>query len=304
MLTNIIGQDKLKLFIMNEIQSGNLSYGYLIEGEQYMGKDFIAQEIAEELTSSNYIKRILPTDDRKLLSVNDIREMKDDAYSYSFKGETKVYIIPNADDMNASCQNAFLKLLEEPPQDCVFLLLVKNRMSLLETIRSRCVLLSLARYSDSEIKQYLQQHQVDFDNEIVRLCNGSLNRYLYLNSKEFEPIRALAFKIVCNLNVLHNARIFAILKHLKKMKEHINDVLDIFLIWYRDMYVYKITQDESLIEFTSHSSEIKAISKSYTEEQILKIIDKIEFTRMKMVYNCNFDMSIDTLLLYMKGVVE
>jgi len=300
MLTNIIGQEKLKTYLSNEIKSNNVSYGYIIEGQKFMGKSYIANEFATELT--NYVRIILPQETKEL-SIEDIRALKEDAYTYTYNGTKKVYIIPNADNMNVPSQNAFLKLLEEPPQDCIFILLVENRQNLLETIRSRCVLLTLSPYSDKEIIAYLKSKGIsDIDMDIVKLCFGTL-KYEHLQSEEFKPIKELAFKIVLNLHTLHNARVFAILKHIKNLKNSVEELLDIFLTWYRDLYVYKLTKDEDLLSFQHYAKDIVNISEKYENEQILNIIDKIQFTKLKLKYNCNFDMSIDTLLLYMKGVI-
>lgn len=302
MFDSVIGQSKIKTFLSNEIVSDNLSYGYVFEADRFMGKEFIAQQFALELTTDIYISYVLPTEGRKNLSVEDIRNMTADAYSFTYQGYKKVYIIPNADEMNTQCQNAFLKTLEEPPQECVFVLLATNRSGLLETVRSRCMHLTFNRYSDSEIEKYLESKEVDFTPETIRLCNGTLNRYEFLTSKVFEEIRELSFRIVLHINELHNARIFAILKHLVAKKDNINDILDIFLIWYRDLYVYKLTEDSELVEFKTNISDIERIQKLYTEEQLLSIMDRVQFTINKLNWNCNFNMSIDTLLLYMKGV--
>jgi DNA polymerase-3 subunit delta' len=303
MLANIIGQEKLKRFISYELLHDTLSYGYIIDGDKFMGKNFIAHEIAEEITVPSYITDVVPSEDRKLIQVDDIRSLKEDAYSSSFKGAKKVYIIPDADKMTVSAQNAFLKVLEEPPQDCIFILLTEDRHKLLETIRSRCTSLVLGRYTDKEIAEYLQSKSIDSNMETIRLCNGAVNRYLYLDTKEYKEVTELAFRILLNIQELHPARVFAITKHLKKLKEYMNDFLDIFLIFYRDLYVYKLLEDEAQVEFASKIDSIKKISKLYKEEDLLRIIDHIQFTRIKYEYNSNFDMTTEMLLLLMRGVI-
>lgn len=70
--------------------------------------------------------------------VDQIRDIGADAVVLPNEARTKVYIFPQADLMNPPAQNAFLKLLEEPPRWVIFLLCTENRSRLLETIRSRC----------------------------------------------------------------------------------------------------------------------------------------------------------------------
>lgn len=75
--------------------------------------------------------------ERSEILVDQVRALMADAPVYPIEAERKVYIFPRA-VMNTSAQNAFLKLLEEPPSFVTFLLCIENRGQLLETVRSRC----------------------------------------------------------------------------------------------------------------------------------------------------------------------
>ncbi len=74
----------------------------------------------------------------KELTVGQIRDLRADAYVLPNEAPRKVYLIENAQKMNASAQNALLKVLEEGPPYAAFLLLCDNAAALLPTIRSRC----------------------------------------------------------------------------------------------------------------------------------------------------------------------
>ena len=75
---------------------------------------------------------------KREIGVEQVRQMRADACILPNEASRKVYIIDEADTMNAPAQNAALKLLEEPPNGAVFLLCVKNPRLLLPTVRSRC----------------------------------------------------------------------------------------------------------------------------------------------------------------------
>ncbi|MCL2588452.1 MAG: hypothetical protein FWD84_03485, partial [Oscillospiraceae bacterium] len=77
------------------------------------------------------------------IPVATVREMVAEAPTLPNEARNKVYAIEQADSLNPSAQNAFLKLLEEPPSFVTFLLLAENPLTLLPTVRSRCVQLSL-----------------------------------------------------------------------------------------------------------------------------------------------------------------
>ena len=81
---------------------------------------------------------------RREIVVSQIRTLALDASVLPNEARGKVYIFPEADTMNLAAQNAFLKLLEEPPAGVMFLLCAENREALLETVRSRCGEIRLA----------------------------------------------------------------------------------------------------------------------------------------------------------------
>ena len=75
---------------------------------------------------------------RREITVDQIRALAVDAAVLPNEADGKVYIFPEADTMNIAAQNAFLKLLEEPPRGVMFLLCAESREKLLETVQSRC----------------------------------------------------------------------------------------------------------------------------------------------------------------------
>lgn len=76
--------------------------------------------------------------DRKMISIEQIREMVEGATMRPYEGQTKLFIVDRADTLSPSGSNALLKTLEEPTRDTVFLLLTRSPDLLLPTIRSRC----------------------------------------------------------------------------------------------------------------------------------------------------------------------
>ena len=84
-------------------------------------------------------------EDKQNILVDQIRAVREDAVVLPNEAEKKAYIIHQADLMNAQAQNAFLKLLEEPPESSGFILVAEDPGLLLPTVRSRCVELKSRR---------------------------------------------------------------------------------------------------------------------------------------------------------------
>ena len=87
------------------------------------------------------ITKISKLDDKRDILVDQVRELRKDAYVLPNEASQKAYVIHCAETMNHSAQNALLQILEEPPQHVVFILCTSNPSALLPTVRSRSVIL-------------------------------------------------------------------------------------------------------------------------------------------------------------------
>ena len=115
------------------------------------------------------------TEGKKIaVKISEIRNICADSVLMPNESDCKVYIIPEADKMEPSPQNAFLKLMEEPPQPMLFILLCENTQGLLQTIRSRCSVFKLkAEGGKSEQAQSLAE-------DIAKaLCQGKEIKLVY-----------------------------------------------------------------------------------------------------------------------------
>ena len=123
----------------------------------------------------------------KTLTIDRIRELIKDAYILPNDSDSKVYIFENADSVFSEItQNAFLKLLEEPPKGVYFILLCQSAKGLLPTIISRCSMINLG--GEAEINEEAQKAAEEIINGII-----SLNEYDLLLA-----LRSLADKVLAD----------------------------------------------------------------------------------------------------------
>ena len=87
--------------------------------------------------------------DRREIPVDKVRALRQEAWVAPNEAARKVFLIPEADAMNANAQNALLKVLEEPPASAAFLLLGKTAGAFLPTVRSRCLTLRVTSEEDA-----------------------------------------------------------------------------------------------------------------------------------------------------------
>lgn len=157
---NSQGNEKIKTRLADMAARGALSHAYIIWGPKDSNKENLALTLAATMVCTGNserpcgtcrnctkaIKSIHPDiitveklPDKREIYVDQIRRIISDASVLPNEADKKVYIIYQADSMNVKAQNTFLKLLEEPPSYCSFILIGTNPGSFLNTIRSRCV---------------------------------------------------------------------------------------------------------------------------------------------------------------------
>ena len=141
----------------------------------------IKQEYIEQIVANPYRTDVFSAAGE--ISVNLIRTMTG---SFAMKGDrVRVVIVAEADRMNDSAANAFLKTLEEVPPDTYFILTASSRDRLLQTIRSRCLALHLLSLSDAEVRsETLRMLGPDADEDsvtgdVIGLAEGSPGKALY-----------------------------------------------------------------------------------------------------------------------------
>lgn len=103
----------------------------------------------------------------------------------TYEGEFKVMILWHPEKMNVQSANKLLKILEEPSDKTVFILVSENEEALLRTIVSRTQLIKVARISDEEIKNALIKKGIPADDaaRIAYLADGNYNAALKLVSQ-------------------------------------------------------------------------------------------------------------------------
>lgn len=112
----------------------------------------------------------------------------------------RAVVIDSADDLEASAANALLKMLEEPPPNCLFLLVSHVPGRLLPTIRSRCRRLDFQALDDDAMTSVLERELPDLGDgdraRLVGLANGSVGRALAYASLDLAQIEELALAIL------------------------------------------------------------------------------------------------------------
>ena len=128
------------------------------------------------------------------ITVDQIRELASLFDSTPALSNWRVAVIDSVDDLEPGGANALLKMLEEPPSNCLFLLVSHVPGRLLPTIRSRCRTLTFQALGDDVMASIADAHAVS--QSLIESAGGSPGRLLALSNLDLEPLRSEAFGLM------------------------------------------------------------------------------------------------------------
>ena len=293
---DIVGNEQIIEHLQNAISMGKVSHAYIINGPQLSGKMMIAEAFARALQCEKegtdgcgeckschqaddhnhpdiiYVSHEKPNN----ISVDDIRtQLNNDIVIKPYSSKYKIYIVDEAEKMNQQAQNALLKTIEEPPAYAVIILLTPNADAFLPTILSRCVVLNLKVVSDDKIKKYLMEHckVPDYQADVcVAFAQGNVGKAMALaSSDDFQELKAAAVQLLKRIHEIELYEFKEAIKQINEYKMEINDYLDIMMIWFRDILLYKATQKVELYS-DEEISKIKEISEKAEKERLINLV--------------------------------
>lgn len=310
-LSNIVGHTNIRKNFINSIKEENFSHAYLISGEDGIGKSFVAVEAAINIIGEETYKQYADIiecrimDRKKSISVDQIREIIEEANRKPYEGSRKVIIIHNSDKMTIQAQNAFLKTIEEPPKGVFILLLCENQERILDTIKSRCQIYKLKKLDEDEIDKFIYNKYPDISEDekkaVKAFADGIPGRIVnFIDNDLFKEIREKLIDIMININ---DEDIETFLKNeefLTKLKDMWQEVLTCLLSYIRDIIVYKETGISEFIINLDKIFYIKKLAEVFSYNKLNSIIDIINNTKNNLESNVNASMAYHIMLLNIK----
>ena len=221
----LFGQQEAELAFLTAHQSDRLHHAWMITGPRGVGKATLAWRIARFILSQSeeggmfntptqtdlaispdypiarrlaslgeprlhLVRRPYDPERKKLktqITVDEIRKLKSFFQLSAADGGWRVALIDAADELNASAANALLKLLEEPPEKALILMVAHQPAKLLPTIRSRCRALMCRRLSREDLDAALVDQGMSLGLDaayIAELADGSVGHAMTLLNED------------------------------------------------------------------------------------------------------------------------
>lgn len=221
--------------------------------------------------------------------IDQIRTLKNESKYTAFEGNKKIYIISGVDKMTRESANSFLKLLEEPPDGLMLILISTAVSGLLDTIRSRCHSVYFPALNDEDVQRVLKQYAPDPERaaEVAHLVENNLKRTFEMLQSDPYKNRDLLLEYLRAAARGKQQPIYAVVDKLHKTydKNHLKDFLNLVILWLRDSLNYIEFENEARIINRDFENDIKKFAEYYKSSDFDLIVSEVESAITKIDQN-------------------
>ncbi len=299
-----------------DIENGRVHHAYLLESADSIMLHDVAQYMAEALVSyQNQDKDLAVSKVQhkthpdvlyygqelkgKMLTIDEIGKIVSDVMLAPMESAYKIMIVDHFDLANLIAQNKFLKTLEEPPQNIVFLLLCHNTNNLLTTIKSRCQKERLPLCEKQHVKEYLVSLYGEKQGleEVVAGCQGNLSVAVQLyGDSDYQAIRRICLDIVTKM--VSSGEVLEYSSQLLQYKDRLAECFTILGQCLSDIAKYQQGMSQYMLYLAPQEIKMQV---RYSPEAITEIVKRIESSKKMLKSNCQAQGVVDSLLL---GILE
>lgn len=323
--SEIVGHEQIKEHMQAAIRDKKPFHAYLFQGEEGVGKEALARTFAaglqcqsestdkpckecvscRQMESGNQPDVIWVTREKASLGVDEIREQLCNTMDIKpFSSPYKIYLVPEAEKMTEAAQNALLKTIEEPPEYGIVILMTSNISALLPTIQSRCLTMEFRPLSTAVVESYVKEHcQVpDYQARAsAAFAQGNLGKAMrYAKSEDFIERKDHIISLLRHVEQMDLSEMLAVIKDLGTRKDEVRDYIDLMVLWYRDVLLFKATKDINQLLFQDEASYISREASHRSYEKIEEILQALEKAKVRLRANVNFDITMELMLLALK----
>ena len=298
----IVGKTKLRSYFERLAETRSYRQFYIFEGADGVGKKTFADYLAATIHCTGSTKpcgtcpscvkhstdnhpdyvRIENDDsdkDKKNITVDTIRRHLRDMYVKPLISDTKIYLIDDEKPIAPEGQNAFLKILEEPPSYVLILMLVKNCASLLDTVRSRGVLCRIDPCTIDETLYFINKYYPSTGARaklIAAFSGGILGKAKSLaEGDSFFSLRDDFYNTLSIFPLNQAEALKESVSFVLKHKESLDDILNLLLSWLRDVVCMK-TADEKHIINSDFKDKLTSFCSGITTEKVIQTAEAAE----------------------------
>ncbi len=293
------------------LQTGNIAGAYLVEGasadsilaqvDAFLMRLYCDEKAAcgkcggcIKYKNKTHADLLVIETDAKTIKVDAVREIAPFVYRKAFEGGWKAVLILQADKMTDQAQNALLKVLEEPPDDTIFVLGAADSKYLLPTILSRCIILRACKSDENAIFTLMEEFSLPTVKARTLLAVADGDYYLAKKYAE-QDYFALRADMMLMLSRLFGARSMATSATEKlalKYADTMEEAFAIALLYLKDVISYKYMGNA---EFVANADVLPEIEK-HAQESAEMLINTADILA-KFLQECELCQGVNKKLL-------
>ncbi|MBF0099696.1 MAG: hypothetical protein HQK77_02200 [Desulfobacterales bacterium] len=236
------------------------------------------------------------------IKIEQIRGVTETISRRPYSAKMRVVVINDCETMNVHASNALLKILEEPPDHTIFILITTQVNTLLPTVLSRCLHMAFMPIPYKQIAEkiltLLPNKATASDDALIlsELANGSLEKGIELsNCQGMLDKRKRLIHDVLNLHRKPIGFILAFATTLCEEKQFLEDAFHIIRSCFRDMIIYKFAKNhiinKDLKDVIEHSGSI------YTIQSLFAKLNAIHQAEKQLKSNANIKLTLESLCI-------
>lgn len=313
--SGFLGNDDVKTAVSAAFALQRFPHAIALLGETGCGKKTMAHIIANALVCRNKenapcgscpscvraaagshpdIRIVEGSGVTRSLSVDAVKAVAADAYRMPEEADVSVFVLLLGSRTGEAAQNKLLKLIEEPPEGAVFILVCNSAEQLLPTIRSRVQSYTLKPPAISEAAEYICAHTQTDPEEAARLaalCGGNIGRMLdEINGGESAQAAEIAVKIAMSITGRGDELLKAAAP-LQKDRKLCGEVLQRLGVIFRDACVLRFG-GEALLSGAPQAADALCV---LPKDRLVLLPEIAEEFRQKLERNANMPLLVTCL---------
>ncbi len=235
------------------------------------------------------------------IPIDSIRGIKKRLFLSKSDQNWSVVIIFDADKLcvpRAEPANALLKILEEPPDKTLFILITSKINLITSTIQSRCQKIFFPNFNEAEIEKYIQEYddKIVINSSSLELSNGSVSDFInIINNEMVEKFQSVMKKIYRkDSNDFETVLSFF---NKIKTKEQINLYLNYLIIATKDIYLLSLDKSNTKINYSFLSETYSFILNAFPKGDWVRMIGIINESIQDIHRNINLSLAIYNMLI-------
>ena len=250
----------------------------------------------------------LPVNGALNIPINAIRGLKDEAKYAPFEGGYRIFILESVEYMQTAAANSFLKLLEEPPEKLVLILITQDIHDILDTIRSRCQPVFFPRLNDQHVRAILKRENVEEEVSASMIAANDYNIREILARLKHAPadFSAQATRFLRGAVSGNWALIHPVIDHVleKKDKKEVFHFLETLEHWLADAFHQTTLQEKAALFLESEKEASGKFARAYNRLDFDAAVQNISRCRGMLEQSARPEMTLSRLAIDLQTLIR